>query len=199
MSAGISDSGGWDSRMFCHPIHTGIGEVVVRPMALADAGMVQSFVSGLSATSRYYRFLAPVQELSPRMIDLLTRTDPPRLVALVAIAQADGRQSIVAETRYALNDDGAGADIAIVVADAWQRRGIGTATLAMLERMAMAAGVVRLMGESLATNDRFVRFAGRCGFAIRADHADRRFLCVEKHLNACARNGIGRRHRCADD
>ena len=83
------------------------------------------------------------------MIDLLTRTDPPHRVALVGLAQAEGRQSIVAETRYALNDDGGGADIAIAVADAWQqRRGIGTAILGMLERFAMAGGIVRLTGEN---------------------------------------------------
>jgi acetyltransferase len=199
MSGRAFDSGGCDYRRLCHPIHTGIGEVVVRPIGPADVGMVQSFVVGLSATSRYYRFLAPVQELSPRMLDLLTRTDPPHLVALIGIAQAEGRQSLVAEARYVLNDDAGGADIAIVVADAWQRRGVGTAILAMLERIAMAAGIVRLMGESLATNDPFVHFAGRCGFAIQADHEDRRVLRVEKHLNSGAPDRTGRRHRCSDD
>jgi|RhiMetdeSRZDD1v2_1073273.scaffolds.fasta_scaffold51616_4 hypothetical protein len=45
-----------DARMLCHPIHTGIGKVAVRPIAPGDADMVQAFIGNLSGTSRYFRF-----------------------------------------------------------------------------------------------------------------------------------------------
>jgi len=48
-----------DCRMFCRPVLTGYGEVAVRPMSPADAELVQAFVTGLSGTSRYFRFFHP--------------------------------------------------------------------------------------------------------------------------------------------
>ena len=43
---------------------------------------------------------------------------------------------MIAEARYAVNADGASADIALAVADQWQRRGIATELMATLERIA---------------------------------------------------------------
>ena len=39
-------------RMFCRPIRTGFGELAVRPIGPADAGIAQAFVTSLSGTSR---------------------------------------------------------------------------------------------------------------------------------------------------
>ena len=86
----------------------------------------------------------------------------------------------------ALNGDGAGADIAVVVANAWQRRGVATGMLDMIEGIAAATGVTRLTGESFAVNDTFLSFARRFGFKIRSDDVDRRFLRIEKDIRGHA-------------
>lgn len=177
--------GEWHCRMFCHPIHTGIGEVLVRPIGPGDADMAQAFVDGLSATSRYFRFFATLKGLSPSMLDRFIRADHPNHLALVGIAGVQGRQSIVGEARYALNNDGATADIAVVIADAWQRRGVGKGLLEMLERIAAATGVARLTGESFAVNETFLSFARGFGFKIRPDETDRSFLRIEKQIGSC--------------
>jgi hypothetical protein len=39
-------------RIYCRPIHTGFGQVTVRPISQADAGLAQAFVTGLSGTHR---------------------------------------------------------------------------------------------------------------------------------------------------
>jgi len=171
--------------MFCRPIHTGIGEVMVRPIGPGDADMAQAFVDGLSGTSRYFRFFAALKGLSPGMLDRFIRTDPPNHMALVGIAHVQGRQSIVGEARYALNGDGATADIAVAVADAWQRRGVATGLLDMLERIAAATGVTRLTGESFAVNETFLSFARAFGFKVRPDATDRSFLRIEKQIGEC--------------
>jgi len=132
--------------MFCRPIRTGFGELAVRPIAPADAGIAQAFVSSLSGTSRYFRFFQALKYLSPAMLDRFTRVDQVTHVALAAVADLDGRPSMVAEARYPVAADRRSAEFALG-ADQWQRRGLATQLMAKLECIAAAAGITRLMGE----------------------------------------------------
>jgi acetyltransferase len=184
MSARACEDGQRSCRRLCHAIHPGVGDVVVRPIGPGDAALAQAFIDGLSARSRYHRFFAPLTSLSPSMLKLFTDTDPPRRVTLVGIARVEGRQSIVGEARFVAGGEGASADVAIVVADAWHRRGLGTVLMEMIEGIATASGIARLTGESLAGNDALRLFASRCGYTVRPDTADRRFLRIEKQLRA---------------
>jgi hypothetical protein len=138
--------------MFCRPIRTGFGELAVRPIAPADAGIAQAFVSSLSGTSRYFRFFQALKYLSPAMLDRFTRVDQVTHVALAAVADLDGRPSMVAEARYPVAADRRSAEFALG-ADQWQRRGLATQLMAKLECIAAAAGITRLMGECLAINE----------------------------------------------
>jgi BlaI family transcriptional regulator, penicillinase repressor len=120
-----------------------------------------------------------------------THSRYPDRIVLVGIADMQGRPSTVAEARYVLNGDGASAEFGIAATDAWQRRGIGSALLHMIEQAAAAAGVTRLSDESLATNDTFLSFARSCGFAVRCDNVDCSILRVEKQVRAPPRWGPG--------
>lgn len=182
-------------RMFCHPIRTGIGEVTVRPIRPEDTDMAQAFVGSLSAASRYYRFFQALKGLSPAMLERFTGIDHRSHIALVGVALFEGKQSIVGEARYAVNDDGATADIAVVVADQWQRRGIATGLLGMLERIAAATGIARLTGETFAVNDTFLSFARAFGFKVRPDDADSTILRIEKRVATCALIDLGEKRR----
>ena len=149
-------------RIYCQPINTGFGQVAVRPLSPADAGLAQAFVTGLSGTSRYFRFFQALKCLSPVMLDRFTRIDHAQM-ALAGVANLDGTPSMVAEARYAVDADGTSAEIALAVADVWQRRGIATELMATLERIAVAAGITRLTGECVAVNE---GFAGLASFIV---------------------------------
>ena len=158
---------------------------MVRPIAPGDADLVQAFVGGLSGNSRYFRFFQSLKRLPPGMLERFTSIDHRTHMALVGVALDERKECIVAEARYAVNDDGATADIAVVVADAWQRRGVATGLLAMLERIAAANGVTRLTGETFAVNEKFLSFARASGFAIWPD-SDLGQLRIEKNLAGIA-------------
>jgi len=179
---------GQDCRMFCRPIRTGGGEVAVRPISPADAELVQAFVTGLSGTSRYFRFFQPLKSLSPGMLDRLTRVDQVNHVALAGVAMLGGRPSMVAEVRYAVGPDGTTAEFALAVADQWQRCGIATELLTTLEHIAAAAGITRLTGECLAVNDPFVSLVRTLGYRVYPDVDDRRLLQIERNLGDSTRS-----------
>jgi GNAT superfamily N-acetyltransferase len=174
-------------RIFCRPIHTGFGEVAVRPMSPADAEMAQVFVTTLSGTSRYFRFFQALRCLSPAMLDRFIRVDHVTHVALAGVVNVDGRPTIVAEARYAVSTDGTSAEIALTVADQWQRRGLASELMATLERVAVAAGITRLTGECLAVNEGFAGLARSLGFRVYADASDRSLLQVEKAIGERSR------------
>jgi GNAT superfamily N-acetyltransferase len=186
--------------MFCRPIRTGFGELALRPVGPTDAGMAQAFVTSLSGTSRYFRFFQVLKCLSPAMLDRFTRVDHVTEVALAAVADPDGRPSMVAEARYAVAADGRSAEFALAVADEWQRRGLATQLMATLERIAAAAGIKRLTGECLAINEGFVSFARSLGYCVHADGGDRSLLRIEKDIAADRqRRGAKSLHGCAGE
>ncbi len=179
-------------RMFCRPIHSGFGEITVRPIGPADEDLAQAFVTGLSATSRHLRFFQVLQCLSPSMLRRFVHFDPTTHVALAAIATLDGKSAMVGEARYAADAGGASAEIAVAVTDHWQRRGLATQLMARLERIAAAAGIVRLTGECLAINDGFAGLARSLGFQVRPEPGDSTLLQIEKVVGMRAGAG-GRR------
>jgi acetyltransferase len=138
-----------------------VSPITVRPAEAQDAGLQQAFFAGLSHESRYHRFMSPLREVPAALLDILTRVDQDRHVAL--LAEADG--AVIGEARYVR--DGEAAEFAVAVADAWQGRGLGRSLLAALETRAIAAGVHRLAGDTLRGNAGMIALGRRAGFAIR--------------------------------
>jgi len=117
----------------------------VRPEDLAELG---GFFAGLSVESRYLRFFAPVTP-THGLLDLLAGR-PANIDAIVAVA--DG--VIVGHAMAADLRSGRATDIGVVVADAWQRRGVGAALMRALITRARARGVTSLAMDVLPGNRR---------------------------------------------
>jgi acetyltransferase len=134
----------------------------VRPIRPEDAALEQQFVHGLSARSRYQRFLHEQPELPPSLLARFTQLDYDRELALIALEPAQER--MLAVGRYAPNADGETAEFALTVADAWQGRGLGSALLERLCDCARAAGYRALNGHILDVNRDMLELAARLGF-----------------------------------
>jgi acetyltransferase len=150
----------------------------LRPIVPGDRAAFQSFVRGLSHDTRTNRFLTPVQELSPAMLDAMTQADQGRHVALVA---TEGDR-IIGEGRYVSLAANGRAEFALAVADDWQRQGIGAKLLGALVAAARQAGLRALEGEVLRTNTAMLRFVQRAGFRLTNCAGDARLLMTERTL-----------------
>jgi RimJ/RimL family protein N-acetyltransferase len=131
-------------------LHDG-SEVVIRPVRSRDAPLLADGFTRLSVRSRQLRFLTPKKELSPRELRYLTGIDHDDHEALGAVAQADGRGVGVARYVRAADDPQA-ADIAVIVVDEWQGRGLGTALMAQLSERARGEGIRRFTALVAADN-----------------------------------------------
>lgn len=77
-----------------------------------------------------------------------------------------GGETLIGVARYVLDKSNESAEFAIVVADAWQGRGIGKRLLAKLIEVARQRGVKRLYGEVLGTNRPMLEFVRKLGFKL---------------------------------
>jgi acetyltransferase len=75
-------------------------------------------------------------------------------------------ESLIGVARYVRDENGDAAEFAIVVADAWQGRGIGTRLLAKLIEVARRRGLKRLYGQILGTNRPMLGFVRKLGFTL---------------------------------
>jgi acetyltransferase len=112
---------------------------VVRAQA-GDAGRIRQFYLGLSAESRYQRFFSHHPRYIPEELDRLSHPDPAHELCLIAVAGEGEDAVVVGDLRCAhvQGDVGPGragekdGEIALVVADAWRRRGIGRLLICQL-------------------------------------------------------------------
>ncbi|MBK8065532.1 MAG: GNAT family N-acetyltransferase [Betaproteobacteria bacterium] len=150
----------------------------IRALEPADAPAFQAFVRALSAETRRERFLGAVHELGPGMLRQLTQAASPEHCALVAISEG----AIIAESRYALDEDGASGEIALVVAESWRRLGLGGRLLDAIVACAARAGLARLRGEVFRTNVAMQALVRKAGFELRSHPRDARLAEIDLRL-----------------
>jgi GNAT superfamily N-acetyltransferase len=128
---------------------------VIRPVGPADRPALTDFFAGLSVQTRYLRFFGPVMP-TPALLDLLCG-EPEGVHAVVAVA--DGAivgHALAADRLIPEGGQGSGqdrtTDIGVVVADAWQGRGVGAGLMRAVVGQAQARGVSSLAMDVLHVN-----------------------------------------------
>ncbi len=137
-------------------------ELRVRPLEAADAMRERRFIARLSPEALRQRVLGSVREPSDQQIAELVKADWPRRIALALLRE----EEIVAVARLEATAEPAIAEFAIVVADEWQRKGLGHRLLAMLVLAAQAAGYRELVGTTFADNRSMIELARSHGFLV---------------------------------
>ncbi len=157
-------------------------DVTIRPIRPEDAEMTQEFVRGLSAETKYFRYMDAVQELSPAMLVRLTQIDYDREMALLAVTHQDGQEMELGVARYAANPDGTSCEFALVVDDQWQHQGIAHKLMEVLMDVARAKGLEVMEGEVLKTNTRMLKLCSSLGFRVEAHPEDDSIKYVARDL-----------------
>ncbi|MGI8922028.1 MAG: GNAT family N-acetyltransferase [Solirubrobacteraceae bacterium] len=128
--------------------------VEIRPIRADDGVRLRASHARLSPESRYRRFLGAKPTLTESDARYLVEVDGRDHVALVATAAVDGADGeIIAVARFVrLPDEPDTAEFALVVADAYQRRGLATELLRDLAAVAIERDITRFRATMLADN-----------------------------------------------
>lgn len=144
------------------------GTVFFRPIVPEDADRLVELHQRLSARTIHYRFFSPRPRLSARDVERFTVVDHDDRVALVAILGED----MIAVARYDRLPGTDEAEVAFVVEDTHQGRGLGTLLLEHLAGAARERGINRFVAETLPDNQPMIGVFRSAGWAVRTRFED---------------------------
>jgi len=149
-------------------------EIALRPIRPDDKELLVAGHGRLSDRSVYQRFLSPKPRLSASELRYLTEVDQVDHVALVAVL-ARSPETLVGVGRWVRDEQHRDeAEIAIVIADDLQGRGVGTLIGRALAEAALERGVVRFTATMLPSNTA----------------AHRLFRKISEHLEVTREHGV---------
>ncbi len=158
-------------------------KLLLRHIAPTDAAKEQAFVHGLSVQSSYLRFHGTLKNLSKKELKNFTEPDSRNAVALIVLHSGESGEEEIGVARYVIDPDRANCEFAIVVADAWQKRGIGKRLMHALINHLQASGIKKISGSVLKSNSAMLKFIKQLGFAETTIADDLTTVLVTKQLD----------------
>jgi acetyltransferase len=157
------------------PFLSARGRLVANRLVVpGDTGMIAALLAGLSARSLFLRYCMPMPHMAPksaaREAARLGQIHPGRQLTAVALACVQGVEQIIAVAELVCDAGSPDvAEVALVVADAYQREGIGSALCAYLVALARRHGLAALRAIALAENTAIRRMVARSGAPYTAE------------------------------
>ncbi|MEU8652142.1 GNAT family N-acetyltransferase [Streptomyces sp. NPDC048737] len=152
------------------------GTARIRPITVDDAERLVSFYEQVSDESKYYRFFAPYPRLSAKDVHRFTHHD---FVDRVGLAATVGGE-FIATVRYdRIGADGTAAsapadeaEVAFLVQDAHQGRGVASALLEHIAAVARERGIRRFAAEVLPANTKMIKVFTDAGYTQKRSFED---------------------------
>jgi RimJ/RimL family protein N-acetyltransferase len=144
----------------------------LRPIRPDDEPRLEELFSRLSRQSVYQRFFAPYQRLRADWYRRFANVDYQARLALVAEDEQEGRTVLRAVAQYEPDAARGVAEVAIVVEDAWQNRGLGTVVLDAVLEAGEARGIRSFTANVLTDNRRMLHVLRRLGEIRRRSAED---------------------------
>ncbi|MEU0582670.1 GNAT family N-acetyltransferase [Streptomyces sp. NPDC006132] len=152
------------------------GTARIRPITVDDADRLVSFYEQVSDESKYYRFFAPYPRLSAKDVHRFTHHD---FVDRVGLAATVGGE-FIATVRYdRIGADGTPAsapadeaEVAFLVQDAHQGRGVASALLEHIAAVARERGIRRFAAEVLPANTKMIKVFTDAGYTQKRSFED---------------------------
>jgi GNAT superfamily N-acetyltransferase len=154
-----------------HPTITG-KPVTIRPIRITDAEMEAEFVQRLSPTTKHFRFLGGVNELSTKDIERFCDVDGRHSMAFVATFRDQREEREIGVSRYAPNSEMDVREMAVTVADDWQDQGLGTLLTERLIEHAKGYGIKQLYSIDFVDNLAMRNLAKDIGMTATPDPDD---------------------------
>jgi acyl-CoA hydrolase/GNAT superfamily N-acetyltransferase len=134
-------------------------KVLIRPARAADAGALQALFHRLSPDDVYTRFFRRARSLSYAELQTLCNVNHETEVAFLGVTGPRENEEVVGSACYFVNPTTNLAEVAVMVAPAWQGAGLGTALRTRLQEYAISRGVRGFVAEILPRNISMLRLA----------------------------------------
>ncbi|MGC8937688.1 MAG: GNAT family N-acetyltransferase [Thermodesulfovibrio sp.] len=139
-------------------------KAIVRPIKAEDESPIAALLGRCSERTISLRFFQRAIDLRHENLVRFCQVDYDRELAFVCIIKDGEEEKIVADVRLSKDPDGTDAEMAILVEDAWQGKGVGKALCSYAIEVARDLGVKRIWMDILKINTYMLGLSDRLGF-----------------------------------
>jgi acetyltransferase len=141
-------------------------QVKLRPIKPEDEPLEAELYEYLSKETLYFRFFGFVPKPNHEMLTRFTHIDYDREMAIVAEIDDGGKKRLIGVVRIVADSWGESAEYAIVLADQWHRKGLGTKMTHYIFEIARDLGYKKLYASILESNESMFALVEKLGFKI---------------------------------
>jgi acyl-CoA hydrolase/GNAT superfamily N-acetyltransferase len=142
-------------------------EVLLRPVKIHDEPLLKDFFYSLSDQSLYRRFMSVRKDMPHERLQDFVVIDYTREMVILAVIPRGATEELVGLGQFSIHEQSHTAEVAFVVRDAWQGKGIGRALLDHLTLLAKKKGLYGFTAEVLIENRPMLSLFEKMGFDIR--------------------------------
>ncbi len=145
--------------------------LMLRPVKLSDEHLLKDFFYSLSNDSMYKRFISSRKDMPHDRLQPFVVIDYTREMVIVAVLQDEEREMIVGMAQYLIDAKSHTAEVAFVVRDDHQGKGIGAELLKYVTYIARKSGLLGFTAAVLMENRQMLQLFETMGFIIEK-HAE---------------------------
>jgi GNAT superfamily N-acetyltransferase len=155
-------------------------EIFFRAVKPTDEPALSEMLYSLSEETLKKRYKTKTKAFPHRDIQQLTNIDYKKDLAIVGVVPGVSGDEIVAITQYYLDPKTQEAEVAFLVQDEWQKKGMGTLLLDYITKVARQRGVKRFHAKVLADNRPMLTIFYNSGYKVHTEFdGDVYYICFD--------------------
>ncbi len=138
--------------------------VLLRPIKISDEPLLKDLFYALSDKSMYQRFISARKDMPHARLQEFVIIDYTKQMAILAVIQKEGKEVAIGLGQYIIGEDIHSAEVAFVVRDDYQDKGVGTELLSYLTYLGKRGGLLGFTAEVLQENRKMLDLFDKAGF-----------------------------------
>ncbi|MCL4536795.1 MAG: GNAT family N-acetyltransferase [Nitrospirae bacterium] len=140
--------------------------IFLRPVRMSDEPMLKDFFYSLTDECIYHRFISTRRDMPHERLQKFVIIDYTKEMVILAVIEQEGKEMIIGMGQYYIDENTHTAEVAFVVRDDYQGKGIGAELLSYLAYLAKKNGLHGFTAEVLIDNKPMLNLFERMGFVI---------------------------------
>lgn len=140
--------------------------ILLRPVRMTDEHLLKDFFYSLTDECMYHRFISTRRDMPHERLQKFVVIDYTKEMVILATMEEDGKETVVGMAQYLIDEGTNTAEVAFVVRDDYQNRGIGKELISYLTYLAKKNGLHGFGAQVLMDNKQMLHLFERMGFAV---------------------------------
>ena len=147
-------------------------ELILRPIKSSDEDMMRRLFYDFPDESKYLRYFAKVSIMPHREMQKYVNIDYVSTLSIVGVLKRDRAETIVAEARYSYDANEQSYEMAFIVDERYQNRGVSSFMLNYLLKIAKERGIQTLSASVLPQNEKMLKVFQKAGIQPTSKYED---------------------------